>query len=225
LLLPVLADALEKDGDAELGLLLVASLEKAPGQANLSLGRLDRLLAHYPPEVRRAAAPLLKQLRAHSEGQLERLDGLMKLVLTGGDPHRGQLVFRSQRALCSTCHRVGSTGESIGPDLSHIGAARTRADLLEAIVLPSASFARGFEPYVVTTTQGKVHAGIIARQTSEALYLRTADRSEVRIARSDVEDLSPGKESIMPQGLDRILTVEELRDLLAFLASLGAGGP
>lgn len=220
LLLPVLADALEKGGDADTGRALVAALEKAPGLGNLAPSRLERLLAAYPPEVRRAAGPLLDRLRARGAGQAERLEQLRGQVLTGGDPRKGLQVFRDRRALCLTCHRVGSEGERVGPDLSQIGAARTRADLLEAIVMPSASFARGFEPYVVTTTGGKVYTGIIARQTGEAVYLRTADRAEVRLPRAEIEEIAPGKESIMPQGLDRVLTAEELRDLLAFLASL-----
>src|SRR5262249_60780056 len=82
-----------------------------------------------------------------------------------------------------------------GPDLSSIGAARSRADLLEALVLPSASFARGFEPYVVSTVGGKLYTGIIARQTGEAVYLRTADRAEVRIPRAEVEEIAPGRGS------------------------------
>jgi putative heme-binding domain-containing protein len=122
--------------------------------------------------------------------------------------------------LCIACHRIGKEGETIGPDLSHIGATRTRADLLEAILMPSASFARGFEPYEVTTTAGKQYSGIIGRQTSDAIYLRTADRAEVRIARADIEELNPGKVSIMPDGLDKVLTEEELRDLLAYLSTL-----
>jgi len=224
LLLPVLADAMEKGGDAEVGLTMVASLEKSPGLGNLSVPRVDRLLAHYPDAVRRAAGPLVKRLRAKTAGEMEHLEQLEKLVLTGGDPGKGWQVFRDQRALCMTCHRIGNDGESIGPDLSRIGATRTRADLLEAIVMPSASFARGFEPYVISTVQGKLHTGIISRQTSDAVYLRTADRSEVRIARSDIEELNPGNQSIMPQGLDRVLTAEELRDLLAYLSSLGTEG-
>jgi putative membrane-bound dehydrogenase-like protein len=220
LVLPVLADALEKGGDKKTGLVMVAALQKSKAPGNLSWARLERLLAAYPKEVRRAAEPLLQRLRARSTAQIKRLGELKKLVLTGGNVNKGRQVFREQRTLCITCHRIGKEGERIGPDLSTIGATRTRADLLEAVVMPSASFARGFEPYVVTTVQGKQFQGIIARQTSDAVYLRTAERAEIRLARSQIETLAPGKVSIMPEGLDRILTVEELRDLLAYLASL-----
>jgi putative membrane-bound dehydrogenase-like protein len=223
LALPVLANALEKGTDKETGLVMVASLAKSPGLGNLTATRLERLLAGYPKEVRRAAEPLLKRLRARTEDQAKRVAQLSKQVLKGGDSQKGRQVFRDRRALCLTCHRIGNEGENIGPDLSRIGAARTRADLLEAIVMPSASFARGFEPYVITTKKGKVFTGIISRQTGDTVFLRTADRLEVRIPRSEIAELDPGKISIMPQGLDQNLTIEELRDLLAFLASLGSG--
>ena len=108
----------------------------------------------------------------------------------------------------------------MGPDLSQIGALRAKRDLLEAVVFPSANFARGYEPFVVTTKSGTFHSGIIKRETADAVYLVTAERALVRIARADIESVAPGKVSIMPQGLDNQLTRQELADLLAFLQSL-----
>jgi len=47
------------------------------------------------------------------------------------------MFFFSQRAACSACHRVGTRGEKIGPDLSKIGEVRNQRDLLEALVFPA----------------------------------------------------------------------------------------
>ena len=38
-----------------------------------------------------------------------------------------------------------------------------------AIVLPSASFARGYEPFNVVTDSGQVFSGIVAREAADAL--------------------------------------------------------
>ncbi|HEY2837932.1 MAG TPA: hypothetical protein VGJ26_02200, partial [Pirellulales bacterium] len=57
------------------------------------------------------------------------------------------------------------------------------------------------------------------RESATAVYLRTTDRAEIRIARSDIDELAPSSVSIMPQGLDKTLTAEELRDLIEFLAT------
>src|SRR5262249_33438320 len=97
---------------------------------------------------------------------------------------------------------------------------RTGRDLLESIVFPSASFVRGYEPWIISTKDGLVHNGLMGRDTADAIYLIRADRSEIRIPRSAIEEIHPGRVSIMPQGLDGQLSRQELGDLLTFLLSL-----
>lgn len=140
--------------------------------------------------------------------------------LTDGDPHRGREVFYGAKAACAACHRIKNDGALIGPDLTHIGAIREPRDLLESIVAPSASFARGYETFTVLTKTGLHHRGIITRETATAVYLRAADRSEIRVARDDVETMLPSPLSVMPEGLDRLVTTDDLRDLIAYLYSL-----
>ena len=108
----------------------------------------------------------------------------------------------------------------MGPDLSKIASIRAGRDLLESVVYPSASFARGYEPVIVKTKDGDVQSGIIARETADAVYLYNAQRVETRIGRSDIADLRPSPVSIMPEGLDAQLGRKQLADLLAFLQSL-----
>jgi putative heme-binding domain-containing protein len=70
-------------------------------------------------------------------------------------------------------------------------------------------------------TRSQPISGIVRSETATKLHLLTADRSETVIARDEIDELVPSRLSIMPQGLDRNLTTEELRDLLAYLSSLG----
>ena len=142
------------------------------------------------------------------------------MLLTGGDTARGRDVFFGRKAACSTCHAVQDQGGRVGPDLSKIASIRTGRDLLESTVFPSASFARGYEPYLLRTKDGAVLDGLIARETADAVYLFTAERNEKRVPRSAIDVLQPGRTSIMPQGLDAALGRDELRDLLAWLLSL-----
>jgi putative heme-binding domain-containing protein len=115
---------------------------------------------------------------------------------------------------------VGDQGGRIGPDLSKIGAIRSGRDLLEAIVSPSSSFVRGYEPYLVASREGRQYMGTLARETVDAIVLNTSEGAEVRIPRASIEELQQGRVSIMPQGLDTQLTREQLADLLAFLQTL-----
>ena len=211
--------AFEQRTRAEEGLRLLSALHKSPGISSLPVTRLKKLLEHYPNEVKSSSAPLLERLTADTGDQSARIKQLAS-VLEGGDPARGHEVFRGKRAACLACHRVGAEGGAAGPDLSRIGAVRTARNLLESIVFPSASFARGYEPFNVVTDDGKIHGGVIGRETADAIYLRTAERAETRVARAEIDELVPGKVSIMPQGLDRQLSSQQLRDLVAYLSSL-----
>ena len=145
-------------------------------------------------------------------------------VLSGtpdsGDEQRGREIFFGKKAACASCHSIAGEGAKVGPDLTTIGKIRTGRDLLEAIAFPSASFARGFRSYVVLTAEGRVHTGIITRQTSDTVFLRTAQLEEVRIPQANIEEIRESSTSIMPKGLDKTLTRDEFRDLAAFLRGL-----
>jgi putative heme-binding domain-containing protein len=134
-----------------------------------------------------------------------------------GDVRRGQAIFNSERTACSACHAMGYLGGKVGPDLTSIGQIRSDSDLLEAIVYPSATFVRSYEPVQVITRAGEEHSGVLRAENSEELILATGPASEVRIPRSDIAELRPGTISVMPQGLDAQLSRQELADLLAFL--------
>jgi putative heme-binding domain-containing protein len=157
---------------------------------------------------------LLKQLDAGDADRAARLAELQPLA-SGGDPSRGQSVFLGKTAGCSTCHAISGAGGQVGPDLSKIGALRSGRDLLESIVFPSASIARGFEPFVVETKDGNVYAGTLAGESADAIRLKTP--AEVSIPRSQIKSFRQDRVSIMPQGLDAQLSKQELADLLAFL--------
>jgi putative heme-binding domain-containing protein len=160
---------------------------------------------------------VLKQFGAAAESQAARMKEL-EFALTGGDAIRGHDLFMG-KAACSQCHRVNKLGANIGPDLSQIGETRTRRDLLEAIAFPSATFARGYEPITVIVS-GRTVTGILRGETTKEVTLMTPGRSEITLPRDEIEEILPNPVSIMPQGLDRNLTSEELRDVVAFLASL-----
>lgn len=105
----------------------------------------------------------------------------------------------------------------MGPDLSRIGRIRRTIDLVEAISVPSSTIVPGFRTYTVLTAQGKVINGLIVRQTGDAVYLRSADLSEIRVPRDQIEELKPSELSLMPKGLDKTMTPQQFADLLEFL--------
>ena len=108
-------------------------------------------------------------------------------------------------------------GGKVGPDLTRIGQVRSERDLVEAIVFPSASFARGYEPVVVRLKSGQTHSGLLRSDTADEIVLSGATSVDTRLTRKDVADVQPGTISLMPAGYGELLTRQELADLLAFL--------
>lgn len=215
--LPALVSGFEQSEKPEVGLELIESLKKAKSLAGLTPAGLSQVLARFPQEIRDGAAPLMQKINPDGAAQKAHLASLQPL-LTGGSRNRGQSVFFSKTAACSTCHAVGGVGGHVGPDLTKIASIRAPSDLLESVIYPSLSFARGYESYVIQTRSNQLQSGVLAAETADAIVLRTP--SEVRIPRSAVKVMRQDRISIMPQGLEAQMSKEELSDLLAFLQSL-----
>ncbi|WP_298867782.1 PVC-type heme-binding CxxCH protein [uncultured Gimesia sp.] len=216
LALPVLLRAYSKGTDEAVGLALIKGLNSSSAATDLSADELASLLKKYPESVQKAASPLLKKLGVDLAQQKAHLESL-KPLLTEGRLEEGKKIFFGKKAACSGCHAVEDLGGKVGPDLTKIGAIRTGTDLLEAIALPSASFARGYRSYLVVNDAGRIYTGVISRESTDTVYLRTADLSEVRIARDEIEVMKESPTSIMPKGLEQRLSRQEIRDLLAYL--------
>jgi putative heme-binding domain-containing protein len=219
MVLPLAVPAFGRSREGAAGLALVEALKRSQGAEALAADDLDKVLQNYPAEVREAARPLRERLAARQKGQAAYLGELTsQLVQTPGDAERGKEVFFSRKAACYGCHRAAGKGGSVGPDLSQVGRFRTPRDLLESIVFPSSSIVPEFRAFAVHTRDGRVTVGMIVRETSDAVFLRTAQLAEVRLARADVEEMTPSPTSIMPEGLEKTMSRQELGDLLEFLS-------
>jgi putative heme-binding domain-containing protein len=187
-------------------------------QPHVTIGssELRRMLQNFPDSIQSMIPDITDKDQENREAVL----AIMAERVNGGDPVAGQKVFRTGRIACTTCHTVKGDGGQVGPDLTKIGAIRNGRDLLEAIIYPSASFARGYRSYSVVTGSGKVHTGLIERQSSNELVLKTRDLKQLRIPTSEIDELVESPVSIMPKGLETVLTENELRDLLAYLQQL-----
>jgi putative heme-binding domain-containing protein len=215
LLLPLFA----KGTDLRVGTAVVAALARAPATDVLSPAELDQTLQNYPPVVRAQAVDLRRRLAARLAARSAELTQLgSEIDRLPGDPDAGQELFLSPKVGCYGCHRAVGRGGVVGPDLSHIGKMRSRTELLEAIVLPGRTIAPEYRAYQVALRDGRIVAGLIARDTPDAIVMRTTDLAEVRIPRASIETVNPSMSSTMPEGFERTLSRQELRDLIEFLA-------
>jgi putative heme-binding domain-containing protein len=213
---PRLLAAFGKTKEDSAGRALIAGLSRSKTHGSIRADALRAVLANYSEAVRTEAKPILTELDSDAAKQGQRLEQMLG-AMQPGDVRRGQQVFNSTRAACLSCHAIGYAGGRIGPDLTRIGEVRTDRDLLEAIVFPSASFARGYEPVTVRLKDASVVNGALRSESGEDIVVMTTDSREMRIARREIVQLQPGSVSLMPQGLDEQMTPGELADLIAFL--------
>lgn len=213
-ILPRLVPAFSGQRPSDIGKKLVETLSNSSTLDGYSEERLRKIFDQYPDDVQADVDKLVAKLNAaHAErlSYLKQIEG----ALADGVLDKGRILFFG-KATCSTCHKIGTQGGEFGPDLTSIQRDRSTHDLLEAIVYPSASFVREYETYRIQTGSGE-HVGIIKSRSPDEIILETSVQSSIRIPTSDIKKIENADASMMPQGLDKLLTREEMADLMAFL--------
>jgi putative heme-binding domain-containing protein len=143
--------------------------------------------------------------------------------VSGGDVESGKrIVLTDVAANCVACHRFDrAPGSAVGPALEGIGAERTAAELVEALVNPGAVVADGYGIVTATLVDGAVVGGVLVSQDAREVVIRLPEGGERRLARETVKEMS-APVSVMPP-MEAILTRREIRDVVAYLGSLKGG--
>jgi putative heme-binding domain-containing protein len=213
-ILPRLVPVFSGAHSTEIGNTVAKTLAGSPTLDAFSEENVRKLFEKYPADVQPAVELLLVKLNAVRAERLMRLQDIEKDIVSGV-LDRGRVLFFG-KATCYRCHTIGPQGGKFGPDLTSIQRDRSVHDLLEAVVYPGATFVREFETYSINTKSGK-YTGIIKLRTPEVIVLETSPQSSVRIARNDIITTEVLDVSMMPPGLDKLLTRQEMADLMTFL--------
>jgi hypothetical protein len=148
------------------------------------------------------------------------IEGWHQTLATGGDAAAGRRVFFAMQAMCATCHRIDGRGGQQGPDLSVIGRTANREQLIRSIVKPSVDVAPQFQGWEVRKTNGDVITGLQGHiRTGRGVSIIPLDGLEITIPEQEVAHFGALPGSLMPEGLEAMLSVEEFRDLISFLVS------
>lgn len=133
-----------------------------------------------------------------------------------GDVARGQTVFRK---ICSACHKVGEVGSQVAPDLASVKN-KSDADLLVSILDPNREAQPNFNVYTVVTNQGRVYNGIIAAESAGSITLKRAEGKQDTVLRSNIDQMISTGLSLMPAGLEKDLSRQDLADVITFVKSI-----
>jgi putative membrane-bound dehydrogenase-like protein len=216
-LLMVFVQAINRIENDDLDRQLLSRLVQVPAAKTLPVEQLTNLYRQRSESLQEFARQITSELQRSPEDIEAKVEEVMA-SLPSGDALRGLQLFRSGKASCSACHRLGYVGGEIGPELTRIIGSRTRRALLEAILFPNARVEQGYQATKILTTDGRVLTGLVVRHLDPTTFVLQVGVNQTEIVRQvDIERQEPASVSIMPSGMDEVLTLQELADLLAVL--------
>lgn len=133
-----------------------------------------------------------------------------------GNPERGHLLFKN--AKCADCHRFGAFGDSMGPDLTSVASRFSQRELIESIIDPSKVISDQYKTQTILTQGGQQVTGMLVRESDGYVVLQS-DGKKVQVSDAEVDQIKQDKTSAMPEGLLDDLSMEEVRDLIAYIYS------
>jgi putative heme-binding domain-containing protein len=207
--------SLAQSADGAAALLSLARQEKLPG--DLKLIASAELNNVRWPALRAEAAELLPLAQALNA---EPLPPASELLHRAGDPARGAEVFVRETVACNRCHQVNGEGIDFGPNLSAIGAKLAKDALYEAILDPSAGISFGFEVWLIELKNGDEVFGLVVSETADELAVKAPTGIVTRYKKDAIARREQQRSSAMPTGLAQAMSVQELVDLVEYLASL-----
>ncbi len=144
---------------------------------------------------------------------------IAELAQRTGDVANGRIVFHTT-GTCAKCHIVNTIGQNVGPDLSEIGKKLTKPALLESILYPSAAISHNYETWTVLDADGNVVTGLLVSETPEELQIKDEKGLVRTIKTADVEEKKKQDVSLMPADLQKVLSVQDLVDVVEYMTTL-----
>lgn len=194
---------------------LLASLESGKIQPHeLQAAQRQRLTQHRTPRIRERATKLLATVQNTPRAQLvEQYHDVLQLA---GDRSRGSQVFAKR---CAACHKLGEVGHPIGPDLTAL-TDKSPLSLLTALLDPNRAVETKYLTYTAITTAGVTHTGMLVDESGGSITLLAGENKRVTLVRSEIDELAGSTKSLMPEGLEKDVSRQDIADLLAMLGEL-----
>jgi putative membrane-bound dehydrogenase-like protein len=140
---------------------------------------------------------------------------------SAGDAARGRTLFVDPKGVaCIKCHKVGGEGGEVGPDLTGVGVKYGKDHFIESVLYPSAKILDGYKQTMVLTKSGVVLAGRFLGETAEELTLMDAEGKRHAVRKPEIEQRKESELSLMPEGLNTGLSLQDFADIVTYLESL-----
>ncbi|MBV9126090.1 MAG: c-type cytochrome [Planctomycetes bacterium] len=187
-------------------------------RSDLSAFTVRQLLALHDPALQDKLEKVWGKIQPASHEKAA-LTARYKALLTPNylkkaDLSHGRLIFSQT---CASCHRLFDAGGNVGPELT--GSQRANLDyILDNVLDPSALVPQDYQVTILETTDGRVLTGIIKQETDKILTVQTQNE-RIQVPKDEIETRKKSPLSMMPEGLLAKMRDEDVRDLIAYLAS------
>jgi putative membrane-bound dehydrogenase-like protein len=194
----------------------VPTLLKAIQDGQIEPSALDpatrsRLYESSDPSIARTARTLLE---SSNSDRAKIIASFREALTLTGDVAHGKKVFDDN---CARCHMPRRMSGRVGPDLSGINN-KTKEELLTSILNPSFAIEPRFVNYIVTTRDGRMFDGVLANETPSAITLRGgSEEGDQTLLRKNVAEIRASSVSLMPDGLEKDLSKQDVADVIAYL--------
>ena len=155
-----------------------------------------------------------KYIKRAGTGKTFSIDAISQLP---GDPGAGKINFVKS---CQPCHRVGTAGTDIGPELTTINKKFDKIALLDAIINPSAAIVFGYEPWLVNTRDGESVFGFLVAENKQTLTIKDISGKQHNLEQVKISSKKKQETSLMPDPSGMDLSEQQLADIAAFLLSV-----
>ena len=162
--------------------------------------------------LRRLLVPWARQQSQESPSTSER----QIPEIAGGNWLKGQRIFFGDTVACYKCHQVDGRGGKVGPDLSNL-IYRDYESVRKDIVYPNAALNPDHLAYVIELKDGEPMTGIVQNETPREILVADASGKSTTVPRMNIATMKLSTVSLMPEGLDRALEEQGMKDLLTFL--------
>ena len=177
----------------------------------VGIDRRVRLLRHGNAEIRGLAAELFGgAVSADRVAVAKKYAAALTMPAT---LERGTEVYAKN---CAQCHKINGKGHQVGPDISDVRN-RARDALLYDILDPNRKVEPRFNDYTVALMDGRVVNGLLVTETAKTVVLRQAEGKELVIERDQIDEMVASGKSLMPEGVEKTITVQQMADLLEYL--------
>jgi putative membrane-bound dehydrogenase-like protein len=183
--------------------------------SDLDARQRQRLVQHSDKSVASRAATILK-ISPQSD-RLKVVQSHQPVFALKGDVNRGRTLYRKH---CANCHRLEGVGVVVGPDLAALKVRSPQA-LLTAILDPNQAVEAKYLEFIAVTIDGRQHAGILSRETTADLTLQAQQGKQFVILRKNIDVLRTSGKSLMPVGVEKDLSHQNLADIIHYLQIQG----